>query len=56
VKSQEPRLPPPPAADRTVLVTMLTATAKSVGWEPFTADSSVDRVTVTFIPRTASKS
>jgi len=47
----EPRLPPPPAADRMVLVTMLTATAKSVGWEPFAADSSVNRVTVTFTPR-----
>lgn len=38
----------PPAADRFVLVDMLTATAKSLGWKPFSADSAESRVTVTF--------
>jgi hypothetical protein len=48
--------PTPPAADRVVLVTMLTATAKSVGWEPSSSDLTPGRVTVTFIPRKAAES
>jgi len=37
-----------PAAERFVLVDMLNATAKSLGWKPFSADTADGRVTVTY--------
>jgi hypothetical protein len=48
---EPPVLPPPNPADRFVLVDMLLATAKSLGWVPLSADTKASRVVVTFVPR-----
>jgi hypothetical protein len=45
---QQPPDNPDNPADRFVLADMLTATARSLGWHLFAADTDNQRVTVTF--------